>query len=86
MAETDHKVTVFTSEGCGFCKMVKAYLDSKQIPFNEIDVGKDPEAAAQLVQRTGQAGVPVTVFYDTDMVVGFDRGQIDSFIKIHKLG
>ena len=78
-------VKVFTSTSCGFCKMVKAYLSDKGVAFTEINIEQDAQAATDLVQQTGQAGVPVTIFKDKDIVVGFDRRQLDNFLGEHNL-
>ena len=85
MAQEEAAVKVFTSTSCGFCKMVKAYLSDKGVSFTEVNIEQDPQAAADLVKQTGQVGVPVTVFNDKDVVVGFDRIQIDNFLKEHNL-
>ena len=85
MAKAAVEVKVFTSSSCGFCHMVKSYLSSKSVSFTEVNIETEPQAAAQLVERTGQAAVPVTLFNDQDMVVGFDRAQIDNLLATHKL-
>ena len=56
--------------------MVKQLLSQKQISFEERDVSRNREWAQELVNSTGQMGVPVTV-YDKDIVVGFDRPRLE---------
>jgi len=56
--------------------MVKAYLERRKIPFTEIDVLKDPKAAAEMIELSGQNGVPVTVAGDRH-IVGFDAQALN---------
>lgn len=77
-------ITVYTTPTCGFCHMVKQYLDGKSIKYDVVDVSKDPAKAQEMVQKSGQMGVPVTDF-DGEIVVGFDRPTIDTIIKEKQL-
>ena len=56
--------------------MVKEFLSQKGVSFTEYDVSRDHNAAQELVNRTGQMGVPVTVI-DGQAIVGFDRAQLE---------
>lgn len=71
------KVKVYSTTWCGFCKQAMAYFDSIKIDYNEIDVEKDQKAAEEMVEKTGQMGVPVIEIGDT-VIVGYDRPRIDS--------
>jgi len=59
---------------------LKKYLDSKNVPYEEFDVSKDRDAAMQMIQKSGQRGVPVLEI-DGSIVVGFDKKKIDSLIE-----
>lgn len=72
-------VTVYTTPTCGYCRMVKQFLSQRGIPFREQDVSRDERAAREMVQRSGQQGVPVTVI-DGEVVVGFDRGRLGQIL------
>jgi glutaredoxin-like YruB-family protein len=72
-------VTVYSTPTCGFCHQVKAYLDQRGVPFTEHDVSRDRAAAMEMVQLSGQQGVPVVVI-DGQVVVGFNRPQIDRLL------
>ena len=72
-------VTVYSTPTCGFCHQVKAYLDQRGVPFTEHDVSRDRAAAMEMVQLSGQQGVPVVVI-NGQVVVGFNRPQIDRFL------
>lgn len=74
-------VTVYTTSTCPWCVRVKEYLRSSQISFVEKNVGMNREAAKEMIQKTGQMGVPV-IDINGNMVVGFDKDRIDSLLGI----
>ncbi|MHB1496708.1 MAG: glutaredoxin family protein [Acidimicrobiales bacterium] len=76
-----HRVIVFTTPTCPWCQRAKSYLRSKSIPFKEVDVSRDQQAARELVRRTGQMGVPV-IEIDGRAVVGFDQRQVDRLLGL----
>jgi glutaredoxin-like YruB-family protein len=84
MTDKSTAVTVYTAPWCVYCHMAKEYLSGKKVAFKEIDVGADREAAAALVNKTGQMGVPVIEIGD-DTILGFDRERIDAALRDHKL-
>ena len=55
------RVTVYTTEPCGYCRVAKALLAQRQIPYEEINLAKDPSGRAQLVARTGMMTFPQVV-------------------------
>lgn len=74
------EVKVYSTPTCPYCTMAKKYLDSKNVPYEEFDVSKDRDAAMQMIQKSGQRGVPVLEI-DGSIVVGFDKEKIDSLIE-----
>ena len=76
-----HRVLVFTTPTCPWCQRAKSYLRSKSVPFKEVDVSRDQQAARDLVRRTGQMGVPV-IEIDGRPVVGFDQRQVDRLLGL----
>jgi glutaredoxin-like YruB-family protein len=75
------KVKIYTTPFCPFCKLAKEYLKEKGIEFEEIDVSKDEEAAKEMIQKSGQMGVPV-IEIDGKIVVGFDKEKIDQLLGL----
>jgi S1-C subfamily serine protease len=63
--------------------MVKEFLSQKGIGFKEKDVSLDQLAARELVNKTGQMGVPVTIIGD-ETVVGFDRARLEQVLTHHQ--
>ncbi len=74
-------ITVYTTASCGFCVMLKDYLNDKKIKFIEKRVDQDPVAANEMITISGQRGVPYTIFSDdtgiVDKILGFDVDKIN---------
>jgi glutaredoxin 3 len=64
MADTNHRVVVYTTEPCGFCRQAKALLKSRGIGYSEVNLAKDPDGRADLVRRTGQLTFPQVLVGD----------------------
>jgi glutaredoxin-like YruB-family protein len=73
-------VTVYSTKTCPWCIKVKEYLDSLSVAYETIDVGADKEAAREMVQKTGQRGVPVILVGET-VIVGFDKNALDEALR-----
>ena len=72
-------VKVYSTPTCAYCNMAKKYLDSKSIQYESYDVTKDSNAAAEMVNKSGQRGVPVLDINGT-IIIGFDKDKIDQLI------
>ncbi|NLY80564.1 MAG: glutaredoxin family protein [Lysinibacillus sp.] len=68
-------VTVYTTNSCPFCVMVKNFLNAQNIPFKEVNVEANPQMMIELMNKTGQMGVPQTEI-DGKWVIGFDPNGI----------
>lgn len=77
-------VTVYSTPWCGFCKMAKEYLSGVNVPFKEVNVEEDNQAAMLIMQKTSSAGVPVIQIAE-DYILGFDRQRIDASLRANKL-
>ncbi len=77
-----HQVLVFSTPTCSWCNREKKYLRERRVPFRDIDVSRDPQAAKDLVRRTGQMGVPVTIIDNGKPIIGFDKPQIDRLLGL----
>ena len=72
-------IKVFTTKTCPWCTKLKEYLEGKKIPFENVDVATNREAAMDMVQKSGQMGVPVTQIGDK-YIVGYNPDAIDEEI------
>ncbi len=77
------RVVVYTTPTCTWCNRLKSYLRRQGVPFHEIDVSKDANAAAELQRRSGQTGVPQTEIRG-EIIVGFDQARIDRLLGLPK--
>jgi glutaredoxin-like YruB-family protein len=75
------KVIVFTTTTCSFCRSLKDYLKKHRIQFKEVDISKDEHAAKDMIRRTGQQGVPVTLINNRP-VIGFDKTKLNRLLSI----
>ena len=74
------KVKVYSTQTCPYCDMAKQYLQSKGVEFVEVDVSRDHAAATEMVQKSGQRGVP-QIEIGEKMIVGFNRPAIDAALE-----
>jgi glutaredoxin 3 len=84
MNDQNATVVIYSASWCAFCHMAKEYLSGLKVPFKEIDVEHDHTAARELVEKTGQAGIPVLEIGD-ETIIGFDRPRIDLALRANKL-
>jgi glutaredoxin 3 len=75
------KITVYSTSTCPHCIGLKEFLKNNNIDFDNVDVGSDTEKAQEMVEKSGQMGVPV-VDIDGDIIVGFDRNAISQKLAI----
>jgi glutaredoxin len=61
--------------------MAKDFLTEKNIPFTDYNVATDLEKRQEMMQKSGQMGVPV-IFIDNDMIIGFDKPKISQLLGI----
>ena len=69
-------VKIYTTKTCMWCKKTKGYLNEKNVVYETVDVGADQKAADEMMEKSGQMGVPVTDINGT-IIVGFDKDAID---------
>jgi glutaredoxin 3 len=61
---TVSRITLYTTEPCGYCRVAKALLDKRNVPFDEVNLAKDPGGRAELVRLTGMMTFPQVVIDD----------------------
>jgi len=74
-------VTIYTTPTCGFCKMAKGFFREHNVEYTEKDVTQDQAAQQEMVDKSGQFGVPV-IDIDGEIVVGFDKAKLTTLLKI----
>ncbi|MDP2598579.1 MAG: glutaredoxin domain-containing protein [Candidatus Liptonbacteria bacterium] len=74
-------VTIYTTVTCGYCKMAKEFFQKNNVQFQEFDVGKDLEKRQEMIEKSGQMGVPV-ITVGGDMVVGFNKPRLTELLGL----
>lgn len=77
-------ITIYSTRTCGFCHAAKKYLDGIKVPFTEVKVDEIPDGPQQLIDKSGQLGVPV-IDVDGQIIIGFNRPQLDLLLREKKL-
>lgn len=75
------KVEIYSTESCHFCHMAKDWLTSQNIPFVDYNVGADMEKRKEMVEMTGQMGVPV-IKIENDVMIGFNPDQMAKLLGV----
>ena len=75
------KVRVFSTPSCPYCFTLKEFLKENNIQFEDIDVSVDQQGLTEMVNKSGQMGIPV-VEIDREIVVGFDKGKICKLLNL----
>jgi len=75
------KIRVFSTPVCPYCITLKEFLKEHNIEFEDINVAEDKKALEEMVEKTGQMGVPV-IDINGEFVVGFDKEKISQLLNI----
>ena len=74
-------VKVYSTSTCSYCIRLKEFLKENKIEFEAIDVGIDQDKAQEMMDKSGQMGVPV-IDIDGEIIVGFDKARISKSLGI----
>jgi len=79
-------VTVYSTVVCPYCKMEKQWLEKNDIKYKNFFVDEDEAAAAIMIKKSKQMGVPVTVIVPEKgkekIIVGFDKPELSKILAI----
>jgi glutaredoxin 3 len=78
---TTKTVEIYSTPSCHFCHMAKEWLAAKNIPYADYDVAADMEKRKEMVEITGQLGVPVIKIGD-DVMVGFNPDHMAQLLGV----
>ncbi len=77
----DKNITIYSTPTCHFCQMTKDFLKEKGINYTDFNVASDLDKRQEMIQKSGQMGVPV-IFVGTEMIIGFDKERLISTLGI----
>lgn len=75
------KVIVYSTQTCPWCVRVKDFLKENNVEFEDINVGENQEKAQEMVQKSGQTGVPV-IDIDGQIIIGFNEAKIRELLNL----
>jgi glutaredoxin 3 len=77
------KITVFTTNTCSYCVMVKKYLDNKGVAYNVVNLDEQPEKQKEIYEKSGALTVPVTLIEKEDseeVVIGYNLPRLAAVV------
>lgn len=74
-------VTIYSTPTCHFCLMAKDFFKEHNVTYTEYDVLSDLEKRQEMIDKSGQMGVPV-IMIDGKIIIGFDQAEISSLLGI----
>ena len=75
------KVSIYTTPTCSYCREAKEFFKDNSISYEEYNVLTDMDKRKEMIEKSGQMGVPVIVIGD-DLMVGFDRDKMSELLGI----
>ena len=76
-----NKVTIYSTPSCHFCHMAKDFFKEKGVEFEDFDVAQNLEKRKEMLEKSGQMGVPVIII-DNEITVGFDKPRIVGLLAL----
>ena len=78
-AKSPQNVTIYTTPTCHFCGATKEFFTDHGVSYSEVNVAADQKAAEEMINKSGQMGVPV-IDIDGQIVVGFNKPRLTELI------
>jgi len=77
----DKKVIIYTTNICPWCIKAKEFFKENNISYKEKNVQEEPKLANELLEKSGQMGVPVITIGDS-VIIGFNKERITKALKL----
>ena len=77
----DTTVTIYSTPVCHFCQSAKEFVKENNVDYTEHDVASDAEKRQEMIDMTGQMGVPVIKIGD-DVIIGYDEPKLKELLKL----
>ncbi len=75
------QVTIYTTPTCHFCHAAKDFFTANSVAFTDYNVASDLEKRKEMIEKSGQMGVPV-ITVGKDLVVGFDEPKLRQLLAV----
>lgn len=74
------KIVIYSTPTCPYCNLAKDYFKEKGLEFVDYDVSEDQKKSKEMVEKSGQMGVPVIVI-DDQVIIGFNKPEIEKILN-----
>lgn len=75
------KVTIYSTPTCHYCNLAKDFFKENKIAYETFDVQSDLVKRKEMIQKSGQMGVPV-IYVDNELVMGFDEDKLRKLLDV----
>lgn len=74
-------VVIYSTPTCSYCRAAKEFFDENKIAYTEYNVASDVQKRSEMIEKSGQMGVPVIAIND-ELVVGFDKDKLSELLGL----
>jgi glutaredoxin-like YruB-family protein len=74
-------VSIYSTPTCTYCNMAKEFFKKNNVAYTEFNVASDSTKRAEMIEKSGQMGVPV-IDIDGQVVVGYDKDTVAGLLGI----
>ncbi len=75
------EVIIYSTPSCVYCSAAKVFFKEKGVAYTEHNVAADPEKRKEMIEKSGQMGVPV-IFVENEMIIGFNEKRLKDLLGI----
>ena len=75
------QVTIYSTPTCHFCHAAKDFFTANHVQFTDVNVASDLEKRKEMIEKSGQMGVPV-ITIGSDLIVGFDEERLKELLAV----
>jgi len=75
------KVQIYSTPTCSYCHMAKEFFNKNNVNYDDFDVAVNLEKRKEMVEKSGQMGVPV-ILIGNELIVGFDKAKISGLLGV----
>jgi glutaredoxin 3 len=77
----NHTVEIYSTPTCHYCHLAKDWMNEKEVKYVDYDVTVNTEKAREVVEMTGQRGVPV-IKIGNDVIIGFNQAKMEELLDV----
>ena len=81
--ENNKHVVIYSTPTCTYCKAAKDFFAEHNVPFEEHNVAQDVARRQEMIEKSGQMGVPV-ITIDDKMIIGFDQDRLEEALGVNE--